>query len=282
MKIINSIKEMSAVSALSASRGQSIGFVPTMGYLHAGHLSLMKTAREENELIVVSIFVNPTQFAPNEDLACYPKNTEADIASCEKMGVDIIFAPCAQEMYPDGFGTYVNPSDLATRLCGVTRPDHFRGVCTVVAKLFNIIRPTNAYFGQKDAQQFFILCRMVQDLNMGNDLTMHRLPIIRESDGLAMSSRNVYLDGQERKQAVVLHQALAKAQLLYDAGERQVATILEAMKEQLAKAPLAKVDYLQIVDTMQLLPVDKIEEQVLVAIAVYFGSTRLIDNIILG
>ena len=280
MIIVNNIDEMHDLSNKWRQDGKSIGLVPTMGYLHEGHLSLINAARGENDIVVTSIFVNPSQFGPNEDFERYPRDMEADSAACELAGVDVIFAPDAQEMYPEGYTTYVEPGAIGQRLCGVTRPIHFRGVCTVVLKLFNIIQPLNAYFGQKDAQQYLILKRMVADLNL--DINLHRMPIIREADGLAKSSRNVYLTPEQREQATMLFAAVKKAEQLYRACERDSATILAAMSDELAKASLAKVDYLQIVETDNLLPVQHIDREVLVAMAVYFGSTRLIDNTILG
>ncbi|MBQ1502304.1 MAG: pantoate--beta-alanine ligase [Firmicutes bacterium] len=282
MKIIKTVKEMNELTKSWHGEGLSVGLVPTMGYLHDGHLSLIKAARAENDRVVVSVFVNPTQFGPNEDYDRYPRDMEADSRACEEAGVDAIFAPEPAEMYPPHFVTYVEPTELETRLCGVTRPIHFRGVCTVVLKLFNIVCPTNAYFGQKDAQQYLILARMVRDLNMDDKLTLHRMPIVREEDGLARSSRNVYLNEEERKQALCLSRAVAAAERLYAAGEKDAAKILAEMKAEIDKAPLAKIDYLTIVDTVELLPVDKLDKPVLAAMAVYFGSTRLIDNTILG
>ena len=280
MRIIKDIQEMHTLSAQWRSEGKTIGLVPTMGYLHEGHLSLIHAAREENDIVVTSIFVNPSQFGPNEDFDRYPRDLAADSAACTEAGVDVIFAPQAAEMYPEGYTTYVDPGAIGQRLCGVTRPIHFRGVCTVVLKLFNIVQPQHAYFGQKDAQQYLILKRMAADLNV--DIILHRLPIIREADGLAKSSRNVYLTPEQRAQATVLSAAVKTAEQLYCSGEREAEVILAAMSRQLTQAELAKVDYLQIVDTDNLLPVQHLDREVLVAMAVYFGDTRLIDNTILG
>ena len=280
MRIIKDIQEMHTLSAQWRSEGKTIGLVPTMGYLHEGHLSLIHAAREENDIVVTSIFVNPSQFGPNEDFDRYPRDLAADSAACTEAGVDVIFAPQAAEMYPEGYTTYIDPGAIGQRLCGVTRPIHFRGVCTVVLKLFNIVQPQHAYFGQKDAQQYLILKRMAADLNV--DIILHRLPIIREADGLAKSSRNVYLTPEQRAQATVLSAAVKTAEQLYCSGEREAEVILAAMSRQLAQAELAKVDYLQIVDTDNLLPVQHLDREVLVAMAVYFGDTRLIDNTILG
>ena len=282
MKIVKSVKEMGEISRQWHKEGLTVGLVPTMGYLHDGHISLINAARKDNDRVVVSVFVNPTQFGPNEDYERYPRDIDADSRACEAAGTDIIFAPEPPEMYPPHFITYVEPTELETRLCGVTRPIHFRGVCTVVLKLFNIVCPDNAYFGQKDAQQFFILERMVRDLNLDDKLTLHRMPIIREADGLARSSRNVYLNAEERKQALCLSRAVAEAERLYASGERDAAKLLSAMKEKIDAAPLAKIDYLTAVDTIDLLPVEKLDGKVLVAMAVYLGKTRLIDNTILG
>jgi pantoate--beta-alanine ligase len=280
MKIISSIAEMSALAEAWRSQGWRIGLVPTMGYLHQGHLSLVAEARAGNDYVVVSIFVNPTQFGPNEDFLRYPRDLDKDSDLCREAGVDVIFTPPAAEMYPEDFDIYVAPDELAGQLCGRSRPGHFRGVCTVVLKFFHIVRPHNAYFGQKDAQQCIILERMVKDLNL-MDLTLHRLPTIREADGLALSSRNVYLSPAERQQAVVLRQALLTAERLFAAGEHDSAALLEAMRQELTKADLARVDYLEIVDTARLQPLQQISGEALVALAVYFGKTRLIDNTLL-
>lgn len=282
MEIIKTVKTMSKLCNKWRKAGATIGFVPTMGYLHKGHYSLIERARKENDKVVVSVFVNPSQFAPNEDFETYPRDLEADSAACKELGVDAIFAPDAREMYPKGFATYVDPTGLSSRLCGKTRPTHFRGVCTVVLQLFHMIEPDQAYFGQKDAQQCLIIERMLLDLHLTHKIKLNILPIIREDDGLAVSSRNIYLNDEQRAQAVVLFQALQLARELYDQGEWDSAVILAAMQEKIHSAPLASIDYLEIVDAKQLLPVEKIEERVLIVMAVYFGKTRLIDNIILG
>jgi len=279
MRIIRTVAEMKQCVQEWQKEGLRIGLVPTMGYLHRGHTSLMKAARTENDVVVVSIFVNPTQFGPGEDFERYPRDMEADAKKAEAMDVDVIFAPEATDMYPEGYVTYVEPVDISTRLCGVSRPGHFRGVCTVVLKLFNIVCPQNAYFGQKDAQQYLILSRMVADLNL--PVQMHRMPIIREQDGLAMSSRNVYLNEEERKQALHLHAALQIAENLYAEGERSAAVLRSAMENELRKALLGTVDYLEIVDPVRLLPVERVKPETLIAMAVRFGNTRLIDNTIL-
>lgn len=280
MKVYTNIAEMKQACRKWQEQGKTIGLVPTMGYLHAGHMSLVKAARDNNDIVVVSIFVNPSQFGPGEDFSCYPRDMAADTALCEQVGVDAIFAPSDQEMYPTPYISYVEPVDLADKLCGKSRPGHFRGVCTVVLKLFNIVRPDNAYFGQKDAQQFIILQQMVKDLNL--DVAMQRLPIVREADGLAMSSRNVYLNAQERQQALQLSRALEAAKKIYGFGERSAAVLIAAMQEEIDRAELAKVDYLEIVDSKTLQAVETIDGEVLMALAVYFGKTRLIDNSFLG
>ena len=259
--------------------GLSVGLVPTMGYLHEGHKSLIDKAVAENDRVVVSVFVNPIQFGPTEDLASYPRDLDRDAELCEKGGANVIFHPEDSEMYFDDFCTYVDMDDLTKGLCGKTRPTHFRGVCTVVSKLFHIVAPDRAYFGQKDAQQLAVIRRMVRDLNF--DIEIVGCPIVREADGLAKSSRNTYLNEQERKAAVVLNQSLQAAQDLYENGERSAAVLSAAIREKLAAEPLAKPDYVEIVDWNTLEPVETIQDSVLMAIAVYIGKTRLIDNRIL-
>lgn len=259
--------------------GLSVGLVPTMGYLHEGHKSLIDKAVAENDRVVVSVFVNPIQFGPTEDLASYPRDLDRDAELCEKAGANVIFHPEDSEMYFDDFCTYVDMDDLTKGLCGKTRPTHFRGVCTVVSKLFHIVAPDRAYFGQKDAQQLAVIRRMVRDLNF--DIEIVGCPIVREADGLAKSSRNTYLNEQERKAAVVLNQSLQAAQDLYENGERSAAVLSAAIREKLAAEPLAKPDYVEIVDWNTLEPVETIQDSVLMAIAVYIGKTRLIDNRIL-
>lgn len=260
--------------------GLTIGFVPTMGYLHEGHKSLMKEARKENDKVVVSIFVNPIQFGPNEDLASYPRDLDHDAKMCEEHGVDLIFHPTVEEMYGDNFYSYVDMNVLTQELCGLTRPVHFRGVCTVVTKLFNIVAPDKAYFGQKDAQQLAIIRRMVKDLNM--PLEIVGCPIVREADGLAKSSRNTYLSEEERQAALVLSRAVFMAKEMAEQGERDAKKILSAMRAEIEKEPLAKIDYVKAVATCDMQQVEKIEGEVLIAIAVYIGKTRLIDNTIVN
>lgn len=257
----------------------SVGFVPTMGYLHEGHLSLVRRSKKDNDFTVVSIYVNPTQFGPQEDFARYPRDLPRDLALLEKEGTDIVFAPKDEEMYPQGFSTWVNVERITDRLEGAFRPGHFRGVATVVAKLFNIIEPTRAYFGQKDAQQAVVIKRMVKDLNMNVEIIV--MPTIREPNGLAMSSRNVYLNPQERKSALVLYRSLLLAQELYQKGERDAEKIRAAMRELIQKEPLAKIDYISIADPEELDELKVIDRPALVSLAVRIGTTRLIDNILL-
>lgn len=259
--------------------GLTIGFVPTMGYLHEGHKSLIDAARRENDRVAVSIFVNPMQFGPKEDLASYPRDLEKDARLCEAAGVDLIFHPEPEEMYADGFCSYVDMDGLTTELCGKSRPTHFRGVQTVVLKLFHIITPDRAYFGQKDAQQLAVVKRMVKDLNVDTEII--GCPIVREADGLAKSSRNTYLNAQERQAALVLSRSLAAGKKLTDAGEKNAAAVIGAIKAEIEKEPLAKIDYVDIVDFETITPVERIGESTLVAIAVYIGKTRLIDNMLI-
>lgn len=257
-------------------QGLAVGLVPTMGYLHEGHKSLIDKAVEENDRVVVSVFVNPTQFGPGEDLASYPRDLERDAAICEDAGADLIFHPDAKEMYFDDFCTYVDMEDLTKGLCGKTRPTHFRGVCTVVSKLFHIVGPDRAYFGQKDAQQLAVIRRMVRDLNFG--LEIIGCPIVREDDGLAKSSRNTYLNEQERKAAVILHKGLAAGEELLKSGETDVSKIVCAIRDVIESEPLARIDYVELVEWDTLKPIDRVEGEVLAAAAVYIGKTRLIDN----
>lgn len=279
MRLVHTVAEMKHISKQLLSSGKTIGFVPTMGYLHEGHLSLVKRARAENDVVVVSIFVNPTQFGPNEDFKEYPRDLERDLRLLEPLGVDYVFYPSVDEMYPPQYSVFVEEILLSRFLCGARRPGHFRGVCTIVAKLFNIVKPTRAYFGQKDAQQFRILKRMVENLNM--DVEMIEMPIVREPDGLALSSRNVYLSPEEREVATKLYASLKRAEELYNSGERDASRIKEAMIEVLSH-PLIRVDYVEIVDETTLEPVLRIEGKVVVAVAAFVGKARLIDNIILG
>ncbi len=275
MKIVSTIEEVRAQVKEWKKEGQSIGFVPTMGYLHEGHMSLIDAAGE-NDKVVVSIFVNPMQFGPTEDLASYPRDLEHDAKLCEEHGVDLIFHPTPEEMYGDQFYSYVDMDVLTKELCGLSRPVHFRGVCTVVTKLFNIVTPDRAYFGQKDAQQLAVIKRMVKDLNM--PLTITGCPITREADGLAKSSRNTYLSIEERKAALVLSRSIFLGKEMVEKGERDCKRILAAMTAEIEKEPLAKIDYVKIVDLDTMQQVEKIDRGILAAIAVYIGKTRLIDN----
>lgn len=275
MKIVSTIEEVRTQVKEWKKEGLSIGFVPTMGYLHEGHMSLIDAAGE-NDRVVVSIFVNPMQFGPTEDLASYPRDLEHDAKLCEEHGVDLIFHPTPEEMYGDQFYSYVDMDVLTKELCGLSRPVHFRGVCTVVTKLFNIVTPDRAYFGQKDAQQLAVIKRMVKDLNM--PLTITGCPIIREEDGLAKSSRNTYLSPEERKAALVLSRSIFLGKEMVENGERDCKKILAAMTAEIEKEPLAKIDYVKIVDLDTMQQVEKIDRGILAAIAVYIGKTRLIDN----
>lgn len=275
MVVVKTIKEVRETVKQWKKEGLSVGFVPTMGYLHEGHQSLIRAAGE-NDKVVVSIFLNPMQFGPTEDLASYPRDLERDKEKCLESGADLIFAPDASEMYGDNFQSFVDMNLLTQELCGLTRPCHFRGVCTVVTKLFNIVKPDRAYFGKKDAQQLAVIKRMVADLNM--DIEIIGCPIIREEDGLAKSSRNTYLSAEERQAALVLSKAVKKAEELIAAGVRDSAEIISQMYAVVDAEPLAKTDYIKVVsvDTMQ--QISKIEDSALVALAVYIGKTRLIDN----
>ncbi len=278
MKIVETIQEVRTEVKQWRQQGLSVGFVPTMGYLHEGHRSLIDRAVAENDRVVVSVFVNPMQFGPAEDLAAYPRDLEHDAAICKKAGASLIFHPQPEEMYHSDFSSYVDMDTLTGGLCGKTRPTHFRGVCTVVAKLFHIVAPDRAYFGQKDAQQLAVIRHMVSDLNF--NLEVVGCPIIREEDGLAKSSRNTYLSEAERKAAVILSQSLRAGEALLDAGEQRADVVCRAITDKINSEPLAKIDYVEAVDWNTLEPVETIDGPVLVAIAVYIGKTRLIDNFI--
>jgi pantoate--beta-alanine ligase len=258
---------------------EPVGFVPTMGYLHGGHMSLVKRARAENRTVIASIYVNPTQFGPNEDLAKYPRNLERDLEMLDKEGADAVFFPEDKDMYPAGYDTWVTVDNLTKPLEGNVRPTHFRGVTTIVTKLFNIVRPTNAYFGQKDAQQALVIKKMAADLNM--NLKVIVCPTVREADGLAMSSRNVYLSTEQRQAAPVLYKSLQLAKELFTNGEKNAEVILGQMTALIQKEPLGKIDYISISDTETLAPLKTIKKAALVSMAVKFGNTRLIDNVIL-
>ena len=274
MEIITTIENIRSIVNQWKDKGYSIGFVPTMGYLHDGHAALIDQARKDNDKVIVSIFVNPTQFGENEDLSSYPRDLNRDKALCESHGVDLIFTPNPNEMYHDK-KAYVNIVELSDTLCGVRRPIHFQGVCTVVAKLFNIIQPINAYFGEKDAQQLAIIRKMVFDLNF--PVNIIGVPIVRESDGLAKSSRNTYLSKEERKAATILYKAIQMGKQTIKRGA-SADSIINTMTEIINTEPLAKIDYISVVDANTMQPVHAITTPVLVAMAVYIGSTRLIDN----
>jgi pantoate--beta-alanine ligase len=279
MKIITKINDIREYSRSAKKEGKTIGFVPTMGYLHDGHISLVRAAKKENDVIVMSIYVNPTQFGPDEDYDKYPRDLERDRSLADKEGVDVIFTPVSGEMYPAGYDTDVEvKGHLTETLCGRTRPGHFRGVTTVVAKLFNIVEADRAYFGQKDAQQAAVIKRMVRDLNMPVEIRV--MPIVREDDGLAMSSRNAYLSKEERRQALALSRSLKRAEEMVSAGELSAGTIKSGMKNILEKEKNVRVDYTEIMDADTLQPLDKVRGNTLIAIAAFVGGTRLIDNVL--
>ena len=282
MEIVKRSPQMRALARRLAAEGNRIGFVPTMGALHAGHLSLMQRARQMSDIVIVSIFINPIQFGPSEDLDRYPRDLARDAELCTSRGVDYIFAPLIDEIYPEDFSTYVIVEGLSDRLCGASREGHFRGVTTVVSKLFNIVRPQFAFFGRKDAQQAVIIKRMVEDLCIDTEIVV--CPIVRDEDGLALSSRNAYLTPEERAAATVLHRALEKAQVLYGGGERDAGALVEAMEEIVATEPLARVDYISVVNAKDLEPVQTLgdDQTILIALAAYIGKTRLIDNVVLN
>lgn len=282
MQRISTIEAMRAeVRALrgQAAKGGNIGFVLTMGALHEGHLSLVRAAKQSCDAVVVSIFVNPTQFGPQEDFAQYPRDVEADCAMLEREGVDAVFLPSVEEMYPPGATTYVDAGAISERLDGASRPGHFRGVTTVVAKLFHIVDPEKAFFGQKDAAQVAVLRRMVEDLRFHTELVV--CPIVREADGLAMSSRNRYLSGEERQQALVLQKTLNAIQSRFAGGERSAEQLIATGLYEMANEPAVRVDYLRVVDPRTLEDVDEVEVRALVAVAAFVGGTRLIDNVVL-
>lgn len=278
MKIINNIKEIRKQVKDWKNDGLSVALVPTMGYLHEGHESLIKKASEDNDKVIVSIFVNPMQFGINEDLSTYPRNINRDSDICEKNGASLIFNPSVEEMYTDGFSTFVDLNNLTSGLCGKSRPTHFRGVCTVVSKLFNIVNPDKAYFGQKDAQQLSIIKQMVTDLNF--DIEIVSCPIVREADGLAKSSRNTYLSKEERQASTIINKSLKKAKALIKSGERDSKNVIDFIKNEINKEPLAKIDYVSIVDNNTIKNTKTIEDGSLIAVAVFIGNTRLIDNFI--
>jgi len=279
MKIITSVTEMQRLADRLRRDGKIIGLVPTMGYLHEGHLSLVREAKQRCDVAVMSIYVNPTQFAANEDLEAYPRDLERDVELAKTVGCDIVFHPQSREMYPDGYLTYVQVEEITRVLCGKSRPIHFRGVTTIVAKLFHIVKPHVAVFGQKDAQQAIVIRRMVDDLNFDVEIVV--APIVRERDGLAMSSRNTYLSPGQRNQAVALNQALFMAKEEIEEGERDSAALKKIIRTRLSQLPESEIDYIEIVDARNLRPIKKLSGEVLIALAVKIGTTRLIDNFLI-
>ncbi len=277
MEIASTVNELREKILNWKKHGRKIGFVPTMGYLHEGHLSLVRESKKRSDVTVVSIFVNPKQFGPAEDYNVYPRDLERDRALLEREGVDLVFYPPVDVMYPEGYKTYVEVEDLQDKLCGKSRPGHFRGVCTVVLKLFNLVQPDEAYFGWKDAQQVIILRKMVEDLNV--PVKIVPLPLVRDHDGLALSSRNTYLSPEERRAALVLKKSLDLAEKLILDGEKDAGKIREKMIELIAAEPLARLDYVEIVKLSNLEPLDRMEGEALIALAVFIGRTRLIDNL---
>ena len=276
MQIAKTIDEVCSQVRTWKKDGLSVGLVPTMGYLHEGHGSLIERAAKENDKVVVSVFVNPIQFGPTEDLEAYPRDFERDCALCERLGADLVFHPEVGEMYADDFCTFVDMDGLTKELCGKTRPIHFRGVCTVVSKLFHIAEPDRAYFGQKDAQQLAVIRRMVRDLSMGIEIV--GCPIVREADGLAKSSRNTYLSPEERKAALVLSRSVKLGQEMVEKGERSAKAVEDVMKAVIQAEPMARIDYVTAVNAVTVEPVKELKGEILVAMAVYIGKTRLIDN----
>lgn len=277
MRVIGDLKKVNLLVRKIKREGNSIGFVPTMGALHEGHLSLIRQAKRDTDFAVVSIFVNPKQFGPQEDLKRYPKPLKKDLALCRKLKVDLIFLPQVKEIYPDGFATFVNVFGLSEMLCGANRPGHFRGVATVVAKLLNIISPDLLYLGQKDAQQALIICRMVEDLNF--PVKVKVMPVVRDEDGLALSSRNAYLNKSQLKEAQVLFKALSLAKVMIEHGQTNPGRIIQKMQDLIQNKKQAKVDYIAVVDPQSLISLKQIGSEALVCLAVKFGKTRLIDNL---
>lgn len=278
MQVVKTKTQLRAALQPHRREGRSVGFVPTMGYLHDGHLALVQRARRENDVVAVSIFVNPTQFGPNEDLAAYPRDLERDLALLEQAGTDIVFCPAVEELYPPGYMTYVHIEGAITgTLCGRSRPGHFRGVATIVSKLFHLVMPRRAYFGQKDAQQVAVIQQMVRDLDF--DLEVVPCATVREADGLALSSRNTFLTAAQRARAPMIHQALQDARSTIAAGERRAVKVVERIKDRLAAMDDSTIDYVSIVDARTLVDLDTVGGEVLIAVAIRVGRTRLIDNI---
>ena len=279
METVHTVREMRTRTRATRSGGSRLGLVPTMGALHEGHLSLIRAAKAKSDVVTASIFVNPTQFGPNEDFTRYPRDLDRDLALLEREGVDVVFVPSVEEMYPQQGVTWVTVEGLSDRLCGKSRPGHFRGVATVVDKLFNIVEPDLAFFGQKDAAQAAVIRRMVRDLNM--PVAIEVCPIVREPDGLAMSSRNAYLTAEQRKDALVLHRALTRVRRSYEKAERNSAALIHDAKDEFERAAAVRLDYFEIVDPDELTPLTAISQPALVAVAAFVGNTRLIDNIVL-
>ena len=279
MEVIKKKDKMRGLVDEAKARGETVGLVPTMGFFHEGHLELMRRARAECDVVVVTLFVNPTQFGPGEDLDAYPRDFERDRALAESVGVDYIFAPEVEEMYPEGTATFVEVEELHRVMCGRTRPGHFRGVATIVSKLFNIVPAHRAYFGQKDAQQLVIIRKMAADLDFPIEIIP--VPTVRESDGVAMSSRNTYLEPEEREQAIALHRSLEAARLLVEQGQRQAGKIRSAMENLISTFPLVNLEYISICDNIFLRPLEELSGEVLVAVAARIGRARLIDNMVL-
>lgn len=280
MEILVTKRELRERLAAARRAGHSVGFVPTMGAFHAGHLELMRRARHECDVVVVSVFVNPIQFGAHEDFDRYPRDLDADAAAARSVGVDLLFAPATAEIYPPGFQTYVEVTELSRGLCGDRRPGHFRGVATIVAKLFHLVQPDRAYFGEKDYQQLRVIERMVADLDL--PVTIVPCPIVRDADGLAMSSRNRYLSPEESRAATVLYRSLCAARARYQAGERDAGALVDAVRETLASEPRVREEYVEVRDAVTLEPVTRADRPVVVALAAYVGSTRLIDNLVLA
>ena len=276
--LIRKIKDMKEIVKRLKKEGKTVGFVPTMGYLHEGHISLIRCSKKDNDITVVSIFVNPIQFGKNEDLDRYPRDLDRDTEICKKEGVDYIFYPSADEMYPEGFSTFVEVEGITERLCGAFRPGHFKGVTTVVTKLFNIVQPDRAYFGEKDYQQLKVIQKMVKDLNM--DVEVIGCPLVREKDGLALSSRNKYLTSEERKSALYISKALFRAKQMFENGEKDPVKVIDEIRKIISSQPHVKeIQYVEIVDPEKLTPKKKLEKGDVIAVAVFVGNTRLIDNI---
>ena len=277
MELVENISRMQSLSQRIREEGGTISFVPTMGYFHEGHLSLIRQARRNSQALIVSIFVNPIQFGAGEDYKRYPRDLERDKKLAEKEGVNILFVPSAREMYPQGYHTFIEVEKLGESLCGRSRPGHFRGVATVVAKLFNLVSPQSAYFGGKDAQQAFLIKRMVKDLNMGIEIKV--LPIVREKDGLALSSRNRYLNPEERQAAPILYKSLQEAQKMFNSGERDSRKVIQRLEEMIEREKRSRIDYISIVDGETFEDRERIGGKTLLALAVWIGKTRLIDNL---